>query len=468
MSCAERASRSRGHLLGGLFLPALALLAVVPVTLAGCGPTGSTGQAIPADLAPAPAPFPNPLGVYRELGYIAGDRDFAAVGSFAYLPGPGDSSYTIVSLSFPNSTLRFRRDPPDFVARYSVHVIIGDTAAAAAVLSETEEVRVSTFRETSRRDESVVFQGFLKLVPGEYPTRIEVRDLASSANFKREMRIQVPRFAASFVTPPIIVYRAEPRPSRHVPPSLIVNPRKTLDFAGVKSQIYVESDSGGDAHAILEIREDGLVILTDTLAFRPVAGPLRTATKPLNVTRLPPGELTLQVRLPGLAEADSTALLVAMLPDWVTADYQAAIGYLRYAGTPAQLDSLANAPPRERAQLLHAFWGRKDSVPETPENEFFERYFRRIRDANDRFGEAATAGWLTDRGAVYITFGPPDEVLRHLEPGQGPERSQVWLYDKSLGFELRLVFYDPTATGAYTLTTQSRRAFVEAVQTLYS
>jgi hypothetical protein len=69
---------------------------------------------------------------------------------------------------------------------------------------------------------------------------------------------------------------------------------------------------------------------------------------------------------------------------------------------------------------------------------------------------------------VYIVFGPPVQVLRHVEAGQGPERSQVWLYNESLDFELRLVFYDPTATGAYSLTVESRRALFEAIQILYS
>ena len=468
MSSLRRLFRKKGHPPGGLFLPALVIGTAALVPLAACGPTGSAESPTPADLVHEVEPVPNPLGVYAALGYVTGDRHFPAVGRLVYLPGPADSSYAIFALSLSNSMLRFRRDPPDFVARYRVAVILGDTLMPVAELDETQEVRVKTFRETSRRTESVVFQGYLKLIPGQYPARIEVRDLASAAGFIFNTFIRVPTFEEAFVTQPVVVYRAEPRVHRADPPSLIINPRATLDFEGGQSQLYVESSSARTQPPVVEVLEDGQVISTDTLAFRPDSGSLRFAADRLDVTRYPAGAFTLKVRHPDAVSADSSRLVVALVADWIAPNYQEAIGYLRYAGTPAQLDSLVNARPEERAHLLHAFWDGRDDVPGTPENEFFQRYFRRVRDANDRFSEATTAGWLTDRGSVYIVFGPPDQVLRHLEAGQGPRRSQVWLYNESLETELRLVFFDPTETGTYSLTIESRRAFFQAIEDLYS
>ncbi|UCC75220.1 MAG: GWxTD domain-containing protein [Gemmatimonadota bacterium] len=177
--------------------------------------------------------------------------------------------------------------------------------------------------------------------------------------------------------------------------------------------------------------------------------------------------MTLLARLADTELADSTTLLVALTSDWLATGYEEAVGYLRYAATPQTLDSLRTAPPRERARLLQALWESRDPDPETGANEFFEGYFRRIQEANARFGEPTTAGWLTDRGAVYATLGPPDEVLHDLDARQGPGGSQVWLYTELLGFELRLVFTDPSGTGALVLSEDSRRAFNEAVETIY-
>lgn len=455
-----RSSCQKGHPRGGLFVAWLAL--------AACGPSGSVHPDISASRVQERVRLPNPLRVYQQLGYLVGDARFAAVGKFVYLPGPADSTYAILALSLPNSALRFRREPPDFLARYQVTVVVGDSAAPAARLSELEEVRVRSFRETSRRDESVVFQGSLTLMPGEYPAEIEVHDLGSSAAFRVETDLRVPRFAPASITAPTVAYRAQPRSNRESPPSLILNPRATIEITGAASQVYLETVSDSDSLAILEARQDGQALWTDTLTLRPGEAGLWTAAAPLDPQRLPPGALSLNARLPDRMTGDSTTLVVALLPDWPFASYAEAISHLRYAGAPEEIEALSNVPPGERAQQLHTFWKRKDPVPETSENEFFQEYFRRLQEANDRFSDGLNAGWLTDRGAVYVSLGPPDEVRGSLEARQGQERSQIWLYRKALGFELRLVFVDRGGVGVFVLTPESRRAFDEAVRAIYS
>ncbi len=419
-------------------------------------------------VAPAAEPTPNPLRVYEALGFLAGDERFAIVGRFVFVPGPADSSYAILTLSLPNNALRFRRAPPGFVARYEIDVSVGDSAAPTASLSEIQEVRIRTFRETARRDESVVSQSFLTLPPGDYPTQVRVSDVASGAGLSTDLELRVPSYTAPTITAPIVVYRAQPRRTRDVPPAFILSPRATIEFGRAEeSRIYVETLSEEGQNVVLEARQGGEVVWSDTLAPDSGQGPLRSLSAVLDTVRLPPGALSLHARLAGTEIADSTTLLVALTPDWLAVDYEEALGYLRYAGSPAALEGLQDAPPRERARLLHAFWSSKDPDPETVENEFFQGYFRRIQEANARFSEPETAGWLTDRGAVYVTLGPPDEVLRDLDARGGPERSQVWLYQESLGFEVRLVFTDTSGTGAFRLTADSRRALADAVETLY-
>jgi GWxTD domain-containing protein len=353
-----------------------------------------------------------------------------------------------------------------FLARYRVTAVVGDTAAPIARFDETEEVRVRSFRETSRRDESIVFQAMMKLPAGDYPAQIEVRDLNSLSGFAAALNLSVPRFDPPFVTPPVPVYQADLRMERDSVPALILNPRATVELGG-RPLLYLERQPAEPA--VLEVYEAGYPIVSDTLSVPETGGEaLRASILPIEGSRLPPGVLTLVSRLPGAAASDSVSLAVALVSGWVVADYQEAMSYLRYASTPSQLDSLRRAAPGEQARVLHLFWKQKDSDPETMEHEFFVRYFDRIREANNRFGDASTPGWLTDRGAVYVTFGPPDEVLRYLDAQAGPDNSQAWLYDESLGFELRLVFTDATGSGAYALTVDSRRAFLEAVDSYYS
>ncbi len=468
ITVAGRSYRTRGHPRGGLSILAFACLASACLALAACGPAPAPSPDPAAGPAPEAEPFPDPLGVYRDLGYIIGRQRFAAVGRFVFMPGPGDSTFAVLALSLPNSSLRFRRDPPGFVARYQVDVTVGDSMAPAARLDETQEVRVRTFRETSRRDESVLFQGFLTLAPGSYPARLRVSDIASSTGFTSDVELDVPEFGPGSITAPIVVFRGQTRGSREEPPNLIISPGATVEFGRLEPQVYIEAFPLDSSRPVLEARLDSQVVWTDTLAFEPTDGSLHAALVTIDAGRLQPGALGLQARIAEVASVDSTTLLVALMPEWLPADYEEAMDWLRYAGAPAELDSLHSAPPGEQARLFHAFWKRRDPDPETVENEFFEQYFRRIQDATARFGEEINPGWLTDRGAVYVTLGPPDEVLRDLETRQGPGQSQVWLYHESLGFELRLVFLDASGTGAFSLNVESRRFFAEAVQAIYS
>ena len=70
----------------------------------------------------------------------------------------------------------------------------------------------------------------------------------------------------------------------------------------------------------------------------------------------------------------------------------------------------------ERQQFIEQFWLRRDPTPDTEENEFKEEHYRRIAYANERFA-SGIPGWKTDRGRIYITFGPPDEIESHPSGG---------------------------------------------------
>jgi GWxTD domain-containing protein len=76
----------------------------------------------------------------------------------------------------------------------------------------------------------------------------------------------------------------------------------------------------------------------------------------------------------------------------------------------------------EREHFIEQFWLRRDPTPGTTENEFKEEHYRRIAYANAHYA-SGIPGWKTDRGRIYIIYGPPDELESH--PGTLTEK---WLY----------------------------------------
>ncbi len=77
----------------------------------------------------------------------------------------------------------------------------------------------------------------------------------------------------------------------------------------------------------------------------------------------------------------------------------------------------------ERESFIEQFWLRRDPDPRTPENEFKEEHYRRIAYANERFA-SGIPGWKTDRGRIYIMYGPPAEIESH--PSGGTYNREIW------------------------------------------
>jgi GWxTD domain-containing protein len=119
----------------------------------------------------------------------------------------------------------------------------------------------------------------------------------------------------------------------------------------------------------------------------------------------------------------------------------------------------------ERQSFIESFWLRRDPTPDSAENEFKEEHYRRIAYANERYA-SGIPGWKTDRGRIYITFGPPAEIESHpsggsyqrpIEEGGGTTSTfpfEIWRYRwiEGIGNDIMIEFVDPTMTGEYRMT----------------
>jgi GWxTD domain-containing protein len=119
----------------------------------------------------------------------------------------------------------------------------------------------------------------------------------------------------------------------------------------------------------------------------------------------------------------------------------------------------------ERDNFIEAFWQRRDPTPDTEENEYKEEHYRRIAYANEHFA-AGIPGWKTDRGRIYIMYGPADEVDSHpsggtyerpMEEGGGetstfPFEDWRYRYLEGIGQEVIIEFVDSCMCGEYRMT----------------
>jgi GWxTD domain-containing protein len=119
----------------------------------------------------------------------------------------------------------------------------------------------------------------------------------------------------------------------------------------------------------------------------------------------------------------------------------------------------------EREAFIENFWLRRNPSPDSPENEFREEHYRRIAYANEHYA-AGRAGWRTDRGHIYIAYGPPDSLDDHpsggtyhrpFEEGGGDTVTfpfEIWHYRhlEGIGEDVQLEFVDTCQCGDYHFT----------------
>lgn len=141
-----------------------------------------------------------------------------------------------------------------------------------------------------------------------------------------------------------------------------------------------------------------------------------------------------------------------------------------YIITPEERDTFLHLQTNEeRETFIEAFWQRRNPNPDSPDNTYKDEIYRRIAYANEHFA-SGIPGWKTDRGRIYITWGPPDERDEHtageqwdrpMDQGGGTTTTYAyenWRYRYLAGYNgdhqenVEFEFVDPTGTGEFHLT----------------
>ena len=122
---------------------------------------------------------------------------------------------------------------------------------------------------------------------------------------------------------------------------------------------------------------------------------------------------------------------------------------VRYIITGKERKIFLELPDSEKENFMEEFWKRRDPDPSTEENEFKMEYFNRIERTEELFATEGKPGWLTDRGRIFILFGPPTDRITYPMGGDPYSRCrEIWYYGN-----FPIVFIDSTCTGSYRLVT---------------
>jgi GWxTD domain-containing protein len=455
--------RSRAWILG---LSGLVVLGCSPRTHNG----GSAGTRSDKGGPPSPAnggSAPDPSGFYRQLGMLAQSGSFPFVGQVRYLAGRSpDSTLALITLSFANRALTFSGENGGQRASYVVTIDVTQGATTVRHFDARKIIRVASFHETQREDESVIFQQFLSIPPGAYSISVSVRDENSGNGNAQQMAINIPRLGARTLSTPISIYEVKPRARLDTVPTLIANPRSVIVLGrDTLAGLYVEG-YGLPASAkvnVAVLNDAHVVILRDTVNLVR-QGELSSALLDFPVQSIGVGPVTVVTSLAGTADTVQAPLFLSFGDEFGITSFDDLLSYLRYFVSSQQIQTLRDTPPEQRAAAWATFWKRTDPNPSTPDNEALRDYFKRIATANSRYREEGVPGWLTDRGKVYVTLGEPDQAGQPLGTSGSTARSraEIWIYTQ---YNLRLIFQNQ-GVGHLRLSASSQSDFDKIVRRL--
>lgn len=441
------------------FCRLLAIAGVVAIASCGGGgtteaPGGNPGLARDTrNISFDPAP------IYRQMGMIARGLPFPIVGRVGFLAsGSPEQTHVVLALSFSATSLTFAREADNrFRANYTVSIAVDNAEGRVHADESAEAVVVSTFRETARTDESILFQQILDLAPGRHRMTLSVRDVGSQRSVQETVDLVVPQLGDGGLSTPLPVNQVLPRTERTSLPFLLTRPRATVVF-GRDSTIpmYIESYGANDSSLELIVRnETGRVLWSQAVPVEPRVG-MASGVVEVPVGQLGIGVAQLSFVREGGRDTTWAYVFVGFGDDLPVTRFEDMLLFLRHFASAARLQALRAAPEEERPAAWAKFLRETDSIPQTPVHEDLLDYFTRLVRANNRFREEGVPGWMSDRGKVFIVLGEPDQILEPSATDFQRNRQQLWDYrDKGL----QVVFYDQTGAGRWRLTQTSEVRF---------
>jgi hypothetical protein len=436
------------------------------VACSGQRPSAAPAGGPPSPVAPAGrnnglAQPVDPSSIYNQMGLIATGSPLSYVGKIAYFAAATpETTLVLASVSIPNRVLSFVRDGDTYRAPYEVRLKLSQGATEVKSIDALEIVRVASFKEVTRTDESVIFQNYFRVPPGDYTISFYVRDAASNRSATQDGAIVVPKMKSGQLSTPVIVYEATPRSFLDSVPKILPSPRSSAVF-GRDSTVSVYLEAYGQQPRLpvsFVVQNDkGAVTWRDTTVLERKGALLSKSVK-IPISRVGIGIANVTFMRADATDTVRTPVFVSFGNNIPLISYEELLNELRYYVSPDRLKALRDVPVEQRGAAWAEFLRSTDPAPATPEHEGLETYFARLQQAVLRFREdgGGRIGFLSDRARVYVVLGEPDQLYEQNMNGSITTTSisqrgrlQYWDYSQ---YGVRLIFYDDTGTGRWRLT----------------
>ncbi len=392
----------------------------------------------------------------------SGERDRLFVDVVPFAAAGIDSALLDVYVAIPYAALTFERIDGRYTAKYHARLRIEGNSRLRYDSTFTRTVQTASYDVSVGRTPTFDFlQQRVTVPPGSYSASLELLDTKSNlvGTQKRDVRTVTAEPGSLVVSGPMLVAKI-----REEGTGFVLTPMFTDNVSQMQEGyfLFFEAYNGTTAEEF-----------TITSRYRSARGD--TLSGPSFRKRIPAGRSQQWVRLPGTGPArgvytlelrftagDSGGAAAATTERGVRfseaadgmpiaeGELEEKIIELRYVAAQSDIDDITSVENySERRKKFASYWERLDPTPGTAANEAMVEYYRRIDYANTNYRSYA-AGWLTDKGRVYVIYGQPDNISTDSFRRDGRTVETWHYYNRSL----RLTFVDDSGFGDFRLVTQ--------------
>jgi GWxTD domain-containing protein len=432
---------------------AAAAVAALLMALARRGKGAGTAVALAAALAAmaaggdAPAMGRRPGARFDPDEASQGSiRFFAQTAVFRGVPG---RAVLEITYALPLDNLQFVKKDSAYQAGFAISALAFDRRGRQVGGDSWERVTQVVDYSSIGRDQRITADTVkLGLPPGDFRIKLTCVDKNSERRGSMERRVSVPDFFGAGRS------LGGVRFERASDGSFSPWAQKVYGDQAGPAVVYLRLYSQGADSVLLRLSLDGgslrdTAVLAETLAVDGEAEVRRL----IPVDSLLPGDYLLKVwAAPASGPSNpfhrsSEQMRVRSAGSSGHGSMEASLELLSYIASRKEMREIDGAGPENRDSAVAAFWREKDPTPGTQRNEAREDFYQRVEQANRQYTLGVRPGWRTDRGRIFIKYGPPDEVERH--PFEPEYRAyEVWYYYQE---GVRFMFMDVHGFGDYQL-----------------
>ena len=374
-----------------------------------------------------------------------------------YMPGDAPSIVELwVQLLIPYNTLAFTDSAGMFRAQVDVEVTVKARGAGAEAESWllSENVATARWLDTESDRRTVELHGRYSVMPGVYDVRCRRRAAGDEESTPAHRLIQIPHFADEpLEVGNFLFYQSDKAGEQAIIPgdgAIPVTPefgdpllvhlpvwsRSPVDSLMIRWQFQSMGDLDWTMDSSLVAATNGQWTILRHAFYRAPA-------------EAGPYILTVTVDdLQGREQQRQTTMALRWLKRPLDdAPLTRRLMQLRYVLKPSEREQFSQSSQTEQETIYHEHWKRETRQwnrvhPERP--DFVQQeYYRRVDYANQQFWTPQQEGWESDRGRIFILYGPPSSIDRNFTTDTGAPQED-WEY---LSLKRRYNFTDPDRMG---------------------